>query len=591
MDQSLQSFARAYILRAHTELDPRRVEDYLASEAFRNLAAKFAEKIDLSLNAYLGVAPARAAPDVQPRASANPAATQPAAKKMPFPELTPTPAPVPAARPAPMTTPAAAPTACPPVPPVPAMPPIPPMPPAPPMPPTPPMPPLPPAAPAPAPAPVPAPAPALPPAAPQPEPPARPAPAPAPQPELPDAVFRLPNARAGTGYLHKIEAADGGEAIVLDEVLVPAGLGCSADLASATLGGTPAAAGDYTLTVRYHYARQSPARKRQALVQLSVIPDPRAMWKNLPSDRNAPYFKEDEACASLAGKDFAIVAASKRGRSHAHVGSFRDDDFRIDQQAATGWTVAAVADGAGSARYSRRGAEIICEEARKRILASLTDSTSAQIDAAAQAYAGSGALPPEARAAAADELHTHLSRVVGNAAYYAVLAIHGEVGNRPELGGMFKDYSSTALIAICKRYPFGTLCAAYWVGDGAIGVYSRRDGITLLGEVDSGEFSGQTRFLDNAAVDHVNGMLQKRTRFALVEDMTALVLMTDGVSDAKFETEARLGRDADWHAFWEELDRAACFGAHAPDAERKLLDWLDFWSQGNHDDRTIAVIY
>lgn len=440
---------------------------------------------------------------------------------------------------------------------------------------------------------MPAPAPAA--APPPPEPPARPAPAPAPapapQPELPDAVFRLPNARAGNSYLQKIEPSDNGEAIVLDEVLVPEGLGCSADLASGTLGGTPVAAGDYTLTVRYHYARQSPARKRQALVQLSVIPDPRSMWKNLPSDRNDPYFKEDEACSSLAGKDFAIAAASKRGRSHAHVGSFRDDDYRIDQQAATGWTIAVVADGAGYARYSRRGAAIICEEARTRILASLTDSASAQIDAAAQAYAGSGALPPEARAAAADELHTHLSRVVGNAAYYAVLAIHGEVGNRPELGGVFKDYSSTALIAICKRYPFGTLCAAYWVGDGAVGVYSRRDGITLLGEVDSGEFSGQTRFLDNAAVDHVNGMLQKRTRFALVEDMTALVLMTDGVSDAKFDTEARLGRDADWHAFWEELDRAAGFSARLPDTERKLLDWLDFWSQGNHDDRTIAVIY
>lgn len=375
---------------------------------------------------------------------------------------------------------------------------------------------------------------------------------------------------------------------MFESVLVPEDLGCSADLASGAVSGTPAAAGDYTLTVRYHYARQ-PARTRQALVPLAVIPDPRSMWKNLPSDRADTYYKEDEACASIAGKDFTIAAASKRGRSHAHVGSFRDDDFRIDCQAANGWHIAAVADGAGSARYSRRGAEIVCEEARNRILASLNENTSAQIDAAAQAYAASGTLPPEQRAAVADELHTHLSRVVGNAAYYAALAIHSEVAARPELGGVFKDYSSTALIAICKRYPFGTLCAAYWVGDGAVGVYSRRDGITLLGEVDSGEFSGQTRFLDNAAVDHA--MLRKRTRFALAEDMTALVLMTDGVSDAKFDTEARLGRDADWHAFWEELDRAAGFGARQPDAERKLLDWLDFWSQGNHDDRTIAVIY
>ena len=160
--------------------------------------------------------------------------------------------------------------------------------------------------------------------------------------------------------------------------------------------------------------------------------------------------------------------------------------------------------------------------------------------------------------------------MVGNAAYYAALAIHGEVSARPELGGAFKDYSSTALIAICKRYSFGTLCAAYWVGDGAVGVYSRRDGITLLGEVDSGEFSGQTRFLDNAAVDHA--MLRKRTRFALAEDMTALVLMTDGVSDAKFDTEARLGRDADPAGGLPAADRAPVrepVGARGDGADRR----------------------
>ena len=27
------------------------------------------------------------------------------------------------------------------------------------------------------------------------------------------------------------------------------------------------------------------------------------------------------------------------------------------------------------------------------------------------------------------------------------------------------------------------------------------------------------------------------------------------------------------------------------DAAGQLLQWLDFWSPGNHDDRTIAILY
>ena len=27
------------------------------------------------------------------------------------------------------------------------------------------------------------------------------------------------------------------------------------------------------------------------------------------------------------------------------------------------------------------------------------------------------------------------------------------------------------------------------------------------------------------------------------------------------------------------------------ESAQQLLDWLDFWSPGNHDDRTIAILY
>ena len=56
-----------------------------------------------------------------------------------------------------------------------------------------------------------------------------------------------------------------------------------------------------------------------------------------------------------------IVAASKRGRSHAHEGKARDDDFNIYHNDSNGWYIIAVADGAGSAKYSRKGSAVACE--------------------------------------------------------------------------------------------------------------------------------------------------------------------------------------------------------------------------------------
>ena len=82
----------------------------------------------------------------------------------------------------------------------------------------------------------------------------------------------------------------------------------------------------------------------------------------------------------------------------------------------------------------------------------------------------------------------------------------------------------------------------------------------------------------------------RRTRFTISQHMTALFLMTDGVSDPRFETDARLARPGDWHALWTELQAKLQLDDAAPGQDQQLLDWLDFWSPGNHDDRTIALV-
>ncbi|MGH9896655.1 MAG: protein phosphatase 2C domain-containing protein, partial [bacterium] len=149
-----------------------------------------------------------------------------------------------------------------------------------------------------------------------------------------------------------------------------------------------------------------------------------------------------------------------------------------------------------------------------------------------------------------------------------------------------KDYSTTLILGVHKRTSHGHLLASYWVGDGAVAAYQKETRVEVLGKVDSGEFAGQTRFLDRSLVNSAEETM-KRVRVALVRELTSLVLMTDGVSDPKFETDRNLGDVSRWDAFWREIE--PLLADDAPD--ERLLEWLDFWSPGNHDDRTIAVLW
>jgi serine/threonine protein phosphatase PrpC len=157
-----------------------------------------------------------------------------------------------------------------------------------------------------------------------------------------------------------------------------------------------------------------------------------------------------------------------------------------------------------------------------------------------------------------------------------------------------KNYATTFLLSMCKEFEFGWFVGAFWVGDGGIGIYRKEpQELKILGEPDSGEFAGQTRFLTMREIfgDRV------RTRFEIVEDFTAVILMTDGITDPKFETDANLNSIEKWHELWSDLNGTNADNAKVDftdgneQAADQLLKWLDFWSPGNHDDRTIAILF
>ena len=363
------------------------------------------------------------------------------------------------------------------------------------------------------------------------------------------------------------------------------------DLSPLRKDGQPAPS-EFTLTAKYRLEVDGASggayegEKEFKLVIVSSIDklwrDEPVNWDQMPEPR---YRNEKQATdfAVLDGEEKHIVAASLRGRSHAQEGKPRDDAFRF--ATTHGWQVLAVSDGAGSACYSREGARLACEKAVAVCCERLDnepfrDGFEAHIKALS-------ATPDETdkRKPVGDSLYTLLC----HAANQARQAIAQEAALQ---GKETRTYAATLLLCVAKHFPFGWFVGSFWVGDGAIALY-RRDTtphtVYLMGEPDEGEYGGQTRFLTMPEVFSDASALYRRLRFRLVDDFSALFLMTDGVSDPKFETTNNLKNAEKWDALWDELTAAKAL-TNAAESEQALLEWLGFPSPGNHDDRTLLVL-
>ena len=200
----------------------------------------------------------------------------------------------------------------------------------------------------------------------------------------------------------------------------------------------------------------------------------------------------------LPGRDNiykSIVAASKRGRSHAHEGKPRDDNFLVKYFPETGWYVLAVADGAGSAPYSRKGSQLACETTMQYCTEALRNT--AELENAIDQYAS------VSREEKDDEILRAELKSVGDKLYnilaIAALKAQKAIFSEAEQQGLpAKQYATTLLLSICKKLQCGWAIASFWIGDGAIALYTQEEKgskVKILGTPDEGEFGGQTRFL------------------------------------------------------------------------------------------------
>jgi serine/threonine protein kinase/serine/threonine protein phosphatase PrpC len=360
-------------------------------------------------------------------------------------------------------------------------------------------------------------------------------------------------------------------------------LGLHLDATQQNIVGIPLVDGEHSIHFQLFHTNGLPDRPRlERSIKVTINPDPTSIWKNLPSDRADPYWKEDTDSFALTTPAAFIVAASVRGRSHAQEALFRDDDFRISYDAAAGWHFVAVADGAGSAKLSRRGSLLACTSALKHLKEQLRTEAEEQSRPSIAKQAANNALSEEqARSLAYSWL--------GGAAHAALKAIIDEAAAQ-EPPRMPKEYATTLLLSAAKQTEQGWIILSFGIGDGGIGLLKLDDSVQVMSTPDSGEFSSETIFLTSKNLWMTTEGISQRLHVALVPGFHALVLMTDGITDPLFPTEVSFGEIDAWQALWTDIWKQARLTPDNEQASCELLQWSGFYSKGNHDDRTIVLL-
>ena len=375
-------------------------------------------------------------------------------------------------------------------------------------------------------------------------------------------------------------------------------VGLQFDAETNRIFGTPTVANTVDLHIVFYNKTDENKSEDIKIVSFIVNADPKDLWLNKASDQNAKYAKQDEATFFGNFLDKKIVVASKRGRSHAHEGTFRDDDFNV-KKLSDGWAIVAVADGAGSARYARQGSklatELIVERfANDEILKTLTTDVVAYF---AGEETTEEAVPQTTEVVQPEDKKLQNKSSVINILYKEVRNLHTQLIDFAKQEEMnLKDLNTTLIFALCRKFDFGYVALTFGVGDCPINVVlNGNQDIRLLNTLDVGEFGGGTRFITMPEIfSHPN--MGNRFSINKFDDFDKLFLMTDGIYDPKFVTENKLENAQTWQAFLQDLngeneDKVKVDFEQDEEVEKQLLQWLDFWSKGNHDDRTLAIIY
>jgi len=361
-------------------------------------------------------------------------------------------------------------------------------------------------------------------------------------------------------------------------------VGLQFDAEKACISGIPTNANQIDIEIEFFCKEDNNFEMDIKKIPFIVNADPKDLWMNKPSPTDSRFPKEENVTFSSSFIDKKIVVASKRGRSHAHEGTFRDDDFLV-KFLPDDWNVVAVADGAGSAKFARAGSKFVTENIvesfnSETFLQSLSSEVLSYFDVQST-----------------DDIKIKNKTFIVNSLYKNIKQLH-EALNQFAISEEInlKDLHTTLIFCLVKKFEFGYVILSFGVGDCPINVISKDEtDVKLLNILDVGEFSGGTRFITMSDIFSRPDMAD---RFGIncFNDFSKLILMTDGIYDPKFVVESKLENLESWKNFLRDLDgenedQIKVDFAEDQNIESQLSDWMDFWSKGNHDDRTLAIIY
>jgi hypothetical protein len=278
----------------------------------------------------------------------------------------------------------------------------------------------------------------------------------------------------------------------------------------------------------------------------SGSPDCAAIWRDLQPEDQADAVPATEHESISSGK-WLLFGASRRGRSHAHLGTYREDAFSIAEisgrEGPACWALA-VSDGAGSCKLSRVGANLAVREIRSSLLC--------------PELSGSG---PGKRLEQA--VFSALSRLEKEA-----------LARRCSL----KDLSCTLLVLfwVDDQNGKGGTAWTFQAGDGLIAATDSNGLFEPLADQDGESFAGATHFFTG---EHVWNSWNKRflARSFPVAPKGFLV-MSDGVSDDL------VPYPINGPIILKELLRIG----DLPDPGEALVDTLGYEKRGSFDDRTLV---
>lgn len=341
-----------------------------------------------------------------------------------------------------------------------------------------------------------------------------------------EAVKYLPNAMVGKDYAIELERLGG-----LPPLRIGLGslLGLVYEPDTGRLRGSPKGPGEYDIVVLYDEVRP----EFNQTYRLIVNPNPSDLWNNRPSG-------EDDANHRTLHTEYGkMVGAMRRGKLHAHYGEPSDDAFEIAV-----WEnafFAAVADGAGSAKYSRAAARLAANASVSETMRRFQNGS---------------------------DLRAALTAGV-EAAKNALEALQRRYDSTREDG-----YTTLTLLCAVKSGEAWRV-GVFSVGDGGAAAVCPQN-FRLLTEKDSGDYCGQTLFLQ-----HEVNPASRITEHTFAAPIF-LVMATDGLLDP-----LGLCKNADrenWVGLKQTLrDELALDG-------EKIVEWLGFHARGHHDDRTLVVL-